>query len=57
MAGKPEVVMELEEYLEMRRAAEMFYALKDAGVDNWDGYDEAIEFYEESVEIGKQEEQ
>ena len=37
------VTMPKEEYLEMREAAQMFYRLQGAGVDNWEGYDIAME--------------
>ena len=37
------VTIPIEEYREMQEAAQMFYRLQGAGVDNWEGYDMAME--------------
>ncbi len=39
-----------EKYDELKRDAEMYYALQAAGVDNWDGYGDAMEILEEWAE-------
>lgn len=41
------VSISLEEYAELQDAAAMLSALHAAGVDNWEGYSEAITIYEE----------
>jgi len=39
--------------LELREDAAMLAALRQAGVDNWEGYEEAQELYEEDPDIQK----
>ena len=39
------VTITLEEYLELQDAVQLLHALRSAGVDNWDGYDMAIDIY------------
>ncbi len=39
-----------EKYDELKKDAEMYYALRAAGVDNWDGYGYAMEILEEWAE-------
>lgn len=41
------VTMSLEEYNEFRRTEVWENALRSAGVDNWEGYDWAMEEYRE----------
>ena len=36
----------IEEYNDLLDDAEFLNALRMAGVDNWDGYDEAIDIYQ-----------
>ena len=40
------VTISVEEYEELIDDAEFLRALRMAGVDNWDGYDEAINIYQ-----------
>ena len=45
--NKPKTVtISVEEYNELLDDAEFLNALRMAGVDNWDGYDEAIDIYQ-----------
>lgn len=41
------VMIPLEVYEELMDSAAFLEALQATGVDNWDGYDEAVEFYNE----------
>ena len=43
----PTVIISGEEYLEMKRELDFLKCLRGAGVDNWDGYDDAWEAYRE----------
>ncbi len=36
-----------ERYDKLKRDAEMYYALQEAGVDNWDGYEYAMDILDE----------
>ncbi|MFD2704672.1 hypothetical protein [Salibacterium lacus] len=47
MAGKGTVVITEEEYEMLREDGEFLACLEAAGVDNWDGYGEAIAMYRE----------
>ncbi|MBU5440272.1 hypothetical protein KQI42_19955 [Tissierella sp. MSJ-40] len=40
-----------KEYLELYNIREKFYALQGAGVNNWEGYDIAMETCEEITEV------
>ena len=40
------VTISVEEYNDLLDDAEFLNALRMAGVDNWDGYDEAINIYQ-----------
>ena len=40
------VTISIEEYNDLLDDAEFLNALRMAGVDNWDGYDEAINIYQ-----------
>ena len=40
------VTISVEEYEELIDDAEFLRALRMAGIDNWDGYDEAINIYQ-----------
>lgn len=40
------ITISVEEYNELLDDAEFLNALRMAGVDNWDGYDEAIDIYQ-----------
>lgn len=42
-----QVTISQEEYDELIKAQEWLFALEAAGVDNWDGYEEALEIYRE----------
>jgi hypothetical protein len=42
-----EVVISVEEYENLLAAQEMLQCLEGAGVDNWSGYDYAMEMYNE----------
>ena len=45
--NKPKTVtISIEEYNDLLDDAEFLNALRMAGVDNWDGYDEAIDIYQ-----------
>ena len=45
--NKPKTVtISIEEYNDLLDDAEFLNALRMAGVDNWDGYDEAINIYQ-----------
>lgn len=41
------VTISQEEYDEMQKDIAFLECLRDAGVDNWDGYDFAVEAYQE----------
>lgn len=41
------VTISVEEYEELIESQVWEQALQQAGVDNWDGYDEAIQIYQE----------
>lgn len=47
MTTAPSVTISLAEYEELLESDAMLNALTAAGVDNWDGYDEAISIYDE----------
>lgn len=40
------IVISLEEYAEMKEELRWLQCLEEAGVDNWDGYDYALELYD-----------
>ena len=40
------VTITLQEYLELKRDADMLEALNKAGVDNWEGFDDALDMVE-----------
>lgn len=40
------ITISVEEYNELLDDAEFLNALRMAGVDNWDGYDDAIDIYQ-----------
>ncbi len=40
------ITISVEEYNDLLDDAEFLNALRMAGVDNWDGYDEAIDIYQ-----------
>lgn len=42
------VTIPLREYEEMLRGLAILNALRSAGVDNWDGYDYALEMLDEA---------
>ena len=42
---KHEIVIDKLEYEKLLSAYVMLQCLKDVGVDNWDGYDYAVELY------------
>ncbi len=44
------ITITLKEYEELREATRTLNALEAAGVDNWDGYDEALSLMEENEE-------
>ncbi len=39
------------EYEALKRDSSMLSALEAAGVDNWDGYDNAIQIWKENMQI------
>lgn len=41
------VTIPLAEYQQLQACKAKLYALEAGGVDNWDGYDDAMEFYRE----------
>jgi hypothetical protein len=41
------VSITLKEYADLHQDRRLLQALQDAGVDNWDGYDEALELSKE----------
>lgn len=43
MSDNASITIPLEEYNELCRAAAKLYVLEGAGVDNWPGYDYAME--------------
>lgn len=43
----PTIMIELETYYQLVREAKFLDALKAAGVDNWEGYSEAIDILQE----------
>lgn len=45
------VTISLDEYEEFLRSQVWENALRNAGVDNWEGYDWAMESYREEVEM------
>jgi hypothetical protein len=44
------VTITLEEYERLMDVDELLSALDAAGVDNWEGYDDAMEIYREGLE-------
>lgn len=44
------VTISLDEYEELKNAAAKFWALEACGVDNWDGWSDAMEMLEEDDE-------
>lgn len=48
--GDETVVISRKLYLELLHNQAMLRALQNAGVDNWDGYDSALEMYEEDID-------
>ena len=44
------VTITLREYQELRRDSAMLEALNNAGVDNWSGYDDALEEFTENYD-------
>ena len=45
--GDETVVISRKLYVELMHDQNMLRALENAGVDNWEGYDEALSMYEE----------
>jgi hypothetical protein len=45
------VTISLSEYEELLESAAWLGALEHAGVDNWEGYDEAVSIYEQMNEV------
>lgn len=45
-----EITIKLTEYAQMNEDQTFLYALQAAGVDNWDGYDEAKDILEQWAE-------
>lgn len=45
------IELTLERYTELLNSHAMLIALEDAGVDNWEGYDEAMQNYNEEHDI------
>lgn len=43
-----EITITMEEYLKLLDGRKLLNALRAAGVDNWDGWDYAIEIYEQN---------
>jgi len=41
------ITITMEEYEELIEDQEFLHCLRAAGVDNWDGYDEAIKMFQE----------
>jgi len=48
MADEPQKTISLTRYSELLASEEKLNALEAAGVNNWDGYDDAMEILEES---------
>lgn len=44
--GEKEVILPREEYDELFDDALFLSALREAGVDSWEGYDEAVNIYD-----------
>lgn len=44
------ITIQRQEYLELRRDGLKLECLQAVGVDNWDGYDDAMEEFHNSVE-------
>lgn len=42
------ITVNVSRYIELLEEARFLQALKNAGVDNWSGYDYALDLYEES---------
>lgn len=40
------ITISLEEYQDLRRRSKFLFCLEAAGVDNWDGYDYALEEFQ-----------
>lgn len=51
MSDKIEIT--IDEYENLKEDSVFLDALRAAGVDNWDGYDYAIDLYEEFLEESK----
>lgn len=43
---KKTIIIQMAEHLELKKAAEKFYALQENGVDNWSGWGDSMESYE-----------
>jgi len=46
-----DITISIEKYDELLRDSYFLSALRDAGVDNWDGYDEARSIFQEYLEM------
>ena len=47
------IIVTVKEYLELLECAKKLEALESAGVDNWEGYDEAMRIMHEGEEVFK----
>lgn len=52
MATQKMIEIPLEEYLDLQRDSELLDALRVGGVDNWEGWDDAIEAFHDSLHEG-----
>lgn len=44
------IVVPMDRYLDLLEAEKFIDALREAGVDNWDGYSHALEIWKENKE-------